>query len=96
MASNLKIPPLPPTLKPIAHILKTGAEHETRDPVVTYWARLAALQNALKLDKKSDEAKAILLPLMDWLEKEKKVICLYQRLLGWNTFRILPYNDTWD
>ena len=73
MASNLNIPALPPTLKPIAHILKTASEHEQRDPVVSYWARLAALQNALKLDKKSEGAKAILLPLMDWLEKEKKV-----------------------
>ena len=73
MASNLKISPLPPALKPIAHLLKIATEHETRDPVVTYWARLAALQNGLKLDKKSKEAQAVLLPLMEWLEKEKKV-----------------------
>ena len=73
MASNLKISPLPPALKPIAHLLKIATEHETRDPVVTYWARLAALQNGLKLDKKSKEAQGVLLPLMEWLEKEKKV-----------------------
>ena len=70
---------LPATLKPIAHLLKTASEHETRDPVVTYWARLAALQNALKLDKKSKEAQAVLLPLMDWLEKEKKVRVLKKK-----------------
>lgn len=34
--------------------------------------RLYALQNALKLDKKSDEAKLLLMALMDYLEKEKK------------------------
>lgn len=40
---------LPPTLRPIAHFLKIGTEHETRDPVVAYWCRLAALQvNLLK------------------------------------------------
>ena len=49
------------------------SEHETRDPVVAYWARLAALQNGLNIDKKSKESTAVLIPLMDWLEKEKKV-----------------------
>ncbi len=73
-ASNLPLPPLPPSLKPIAHLLKTASEHESRDPVVTYWCRLAALQTAMKLDKSSKEAQAVLLPVMDWLEKEKKVL----------------------
>jgi len=74
MASNLNLPPIPPKLKPIAHLLKTATEHETRDPVVAYWARLAALQNGLNIDKKSKESTAVLIPLMDWLEKEKKVL----------------------
>lgn len=74
MASGLSLAPIPPQLKPIAHLLKTASEHETRDPVVTYWARLAALQNGLKIDKKSKESTAVLIPLMDWLEKEKKVL----------------------
>ncbi len=74
MASPLAIPALPANLKPVAHLLKTATEHETRDPVVAYWARLAALQTALSIDKKSKEAQAVLLPLMDWLEKEKKVL----------------------
>ena len=60
---------LPPSLRPIAHYLKTGLEYETRDPVITYWCRLASLQAALKLDKKSPEAVKVLVPLMDWLEK---------------------------
>ena len=41
---------------------------------MTYWCRLAALQSGLSIDKKSKEALALLLPLMDWLEKEKKVL----------------------
>ena len=68
-ASPLTLPAVPATLKSIGHYLKTANEHETRDPVITYWCRLSALQNGLKLDKKSKEALAVLLPLMDWLEK---------------------------
>ncbi len=74
MANDLSLPQLPATLKPIAHQLKIASEHANRDAVVAYWARLAALNNAMKLDKSSKEAKAVLLPLMDWLEKEKKVL----------------------
>jgi len=74
MASHISLPPLPDNFKPVGHLLKTAHEHETRDAVVTYWARLAALQNAMVIDKKSKEAKAVLIPLMDWLEKEKKVL----------------------
>ena len=74
MSNNLKTGPVPPTLKPIAHFLKTASEHESRDPVVTYWCRLAALQVGMKLDKASKEALAVLLPIMDWMEKEKKVL----------------------
>jgi vacuolar protein sorting-associated protein VTA1 len=60
---------LPLTLRPIAHFLKIASEYENRDPVISYWCRLAALQAALKLDKKSPEAVKVLVPLMDWLEK---------------------------
>ena len=42
--------------------------------MVTYWSRLCALQSGMNLDKSSKEALAVLLPLMDWLEKEKKVL----------------------
>ncbi len=72
--SSLSLPSLPPSLKPMAHLLKTAFEHENRDPVVTYWCRLAAVQSGMKLDRSSKEATAVLLPLMDWLEKEKKVL----------------------
>ncbi|XP_014251111.1 vacuolar protein sorting-associated protein VTA1 homolog [Cimex lectularius] len=71
---SLQLPPCPPSLKNIQHYLKTASEHETRDPVVTYWCRLYALQTGLKLDKKSNEAKALLVMLMDWLETQKKAL----------------------
>jgi hypothetical protein len=51
--AGLVLPPCPPSLKPIQHLLKTGTEHEARDPVVAYWCRLAALQTGLALDKSS-------------------------------------------
>ena len=44
-----------------------------RDVVVAYWARLTALQKGLEIDKSSPDALAILLPLMEWLESQKKV-----------------------
>lgn len=67
-----QFPPCPPSLKSIQHYLKTASEHEGRDPVISYWCRLYALQAALKIDRKSDEAKIMLKAIMDWLEKEKK------------------------
>lgn len=67
----LTLPACPPSLKTIQHFLKIATEHETRDPVVCYWARLTALQTGLALDKSSKEALGVLLPLMDWLEKQK-------------------------
>jgi len=36
--------------------------------------RLYALQAGLKIDRKSDDAKALLTSLMDWLEKQKKAL----------------------
>lgn len=43
------IPPCPDSLKPIAHFLKVAQEHDARDVVVAYWARIYALQTGLKL-----------------------------------------------
>jgi len=68
----LTLPPCPASIKPIQHYLKTATEHEKRDPVITYWCRLAALQNGMGMDKSSKESLAVLLPLMDWLENTKK------------------------
>lgn len=67
----LSLPDIPQSLKPIQHFLKLASEHDSRDPVISYWSRLTALQTGLTLDKSSKEALAVLLPLMDWLEKEK-------------------------
>ena len=50
---SLTLPACPPSLKSIQHFLKIATEHETRDPVITYWARLTALQNGLAIDKSS-------------------------------------------
>jgi len=69
----LNLPPCPAALKPIQHFLKIAIEHDSRDVVVAYWARLTALQKGLEIDKSSPEALAILLPLMEWLEGQKKV-----------------------
>ena len=85
-SSPLSLAAIPPSLKPIGHYLKTATEHESRDPVITYWCRLSALQNGLKMDKNSKEARAVLLPLMDWLEKVGywlKFKCLDSKRIGY-------------
>lgn len=70
----VQLPPCPASLKTIQHYLKTASEHDQRDPVVSYWCRLYALQMGLKIDRKSDEAKALLTSLMDWLETQKRTL----------------------
>lgn len=64
------LPALPPNLKSIQHYLKIAMDYETRDPPISYWCRLHALQQGLTL-KKAKEDMAFLLALMDWLEKTK-------------------------
>ncbi|KAL7050892.1 hypothetical protein ACKWTF_004259 [Chironomus riparius] len=61
----------PPNLKVIQPYLKIGAEHDQRDIIVAYWARVYSLQTGIKSAKQPDE-KAFLLQIMDWLEKFKK------------------------
>ncbi|KAK2154682.1 hypothetical protein LSH36_260g01083 [Paralvinella palmiformis] len=70
MAASL--PPLPVSLKPIQHYLKTAVEHDKRDPAVAYYCRLYALQRGMELDKSSPEGRTFLLSLMDLAEKTKK------------------------
>lgn len=65
------LPPLPASLKPIQHYLKTANEHDKRDPVVSYYCQLYAMQNGMEVDKKSKEARTFLFALMDYLEKFK-------------------------
>ncbi|XP_044009205.1 vacuolar protein sorting-associated protein VTA1 homolog isoform X2 [Aphidius gifuensis] len=69
--SSFDLSDLPATLKSIKPYLKTSNEHEVRDPVVSYWARLYALQTGIKIGK-SPEERSYLMKLMDWLEKFKK------------------------
>lgn len=71
---SFQFPQCPASLKSIQHYLKTAVEHDQRDPVISYWCRLYALQCALKIDKKSDEAKLLLVRLMDWLESQKRTL----------------------
>lgn len=59
MAVNL--PPCPVTLKQIAHYLKCAQEHDARDPVVAYWARLHAVQTGLKLSTKQADETTLLI-----------------------------------
>ncbi|ROT79349.1 vacuolar protein sorting-associated protein VTA1 homolog [Penaeus vannamei] len=66
------LPPCPPQLKTVQHYLKIANDYDKREPVVAYWVRLYALQTALKLDRKSAEARALLTALMDYLETFKK------------------------
>lgn len=66
-------PPCPPQLKSVQHFLKLANDYDIREPAISYWARLYALQSALKIDRKSPEAKALLTSLMDWLESFKKI-----------------------
>lgn len=70
MAANF--PEVPATLKPIAHYLKTAQEHDARDPIVSYWCRLYALQLGLKINSQGMEERKFLIQVMDWLETTKK------------------------
>ncbi|XP_050422161.1 vacuolar protein sorting-associated protein VTA1 homolog [Adelges cooleyi] len=66
-----QLPDCPESLKKIINYLKIASEHDAKDPVISYWSRLFALQMALTIDKSSKEAKNFLVSLMDWLEKQK-------------------------
>ncbi|XP_050539595.1 vacuolar protein sorting-associated protein VTA1 homolog isoform X2 [Daktulosphaira vitifoliae] len=69
-----QLPECPESLKKIQHYMKIASEHDNKDPVISYWSRLYALQIALTIDKSSKEAKHFLIPLMDWLEKQKNAL----------------------
>ncbi|XP_012284252.1 vacuolar protein sorting-associated protein VTA1 homolog isoform X2 [Orussus abietinus] len=68
------LPDIPASLKGMQHYLKIATEHDNRDPVVSYWARIYALQIGLKLSTKTSEETNFLLKLMDWLEATKKAM----------------------
>lgn len=66
------LPEIPTPLKSIQHYLKIASTHDQRDPVVSYWCRLYALQTGLKLSTKTSKETNFLMKLMDWLEATKK------------------------
>ncbi|XP_058791825.1 vacuolar protein sorting-associated protein VTA1 homolog isoform X5 [Phymastichus coffea] len=66
------LPETPAPLKSIQPYLKIANEHDQRDPIISYWCRLYALQTGLKLSTKTSDETAFLLKLMDWLESTKK------------------------
>ncbi|XP_068148384.1 vacuolar protein sorting-associated protein VTA1 homolog [Drosophila tropicalis] len=68
----MEFPPCPPSLKSIQHFLKLAQEHDSRDVIIAYWARLYALQVGLKASTQSPEETKLLLAIMDWLEQMKK------------------------
>ncbi|XP_059612564.1 vacuolar protein sorting-associated protein VTA1 homolog [Phlebotomus argentipes] len=72
MSGGVQFSECPPSLKNIAHYLKTALEHDSRDIIVAYWSRLYALQLGLKLSSQKPEETKLFLELMDWLEKTKK------------------------
>lgn len=66
--------PVPAEIKPVAHLMKVAEEHDARNIVVAYWARMAACRLALKMipGKKSPETTALLGEILNWLEKTKQ------------------------
>ncbi|VEN56735.1 unnamed protein product [Callosobruchus maculatus] len=71
---GVKFAPIPIEVKPIAHLLKLAEEHDDRNIVVAYWARMAACRLALKLvpGKKSPETANLIRTMLDWLETTKQ------------------------
>ncbi|KAJ8978504.1 hypothetical protein NQ317_002407 [Molorchus minor] len=67
-------PPVPPEVKPLAHLLKLAEDHDERNIVVAYWARMSACLLALRLvpGKKSPATAELIRKLLDWLEKTKQ------------------------
>lgn len=63
----LNLPVCPPSLRRIAHYIKTAQEHSGRDVVVAYWSLLYSLQTGLKLSTKLPEENALLLGIDFWV-----------------------------
>ncbi|CAH1105038.1 unnamed protein product [Psylliodes chrysocephalus] len=70
----VKFPPVTAEVKPLAHLLKLADEHDERNIVVAYWARMSACLLALQLvpGKKSPQTAELMRALLDWLEQTKK------------------------
>ncbi|GFO27269.1 vacuolar protein sorting-associated protein vta1 homolog [Plakobranchus ocellatus] len=66
---------IPASLKSsIQKYMRIANEHERRDPVISYYCRLYAMQHGMTVDKQSPEARKFLVSLMDYLEKSKQTL----------------------
>ena len=52
---------LPATLKSLQHYMKIATEHDKRNPVVAYYARMYIAQQGIKIDAKTPEARTFLI-----------------------------------
>ena len=52
---------LPLTLKSLQHYMKIAGEHDKRNAVVAYYARMYVAQQGIKIDAKSPEARTFLI-----------------------------------
>ena len=52
---------LPPTLKSLQHYMKIAGEHDKRNAVVAYYARMYVAQQGIKIDAKSPDARTFLI-----------------------------------
>ena len=52
---------LPATLKSLQHYMKIAAEHDKRNPVVAYYARMYVAQQGIKIDSKTPDARNFLI-----------------------------------
>ncbi|KAL3280915.1 hypothetical protein HHI36_004142 [Cryptolaemus montrouzieri] len=70
----MQFPPVPPEVKSIAHFMKVAEEHEERNIVIAYWARMFAVQRAMNMipNKKPPEVSKLLIAIMEWMETTKK------------------------
>lgn len=69
-----EFPPVPDCIKPVSHFLKLADDHESRNPLVTFYARMYSVQHAMKIipGAKPPEVGILLVAIMDHLEQYKK------------------------
>ena len=63
---------VPPSLKPQQHMWAISFDFETRAPLTCYYLRMFVLQESMKIDRTSPEAKKFIISVMDNLEVVKK------------------------
>lgn len=68
-------PPIPPSIKHVAHFMKVAEEHDKRNIVISYWSRMYAVESAMRSisGQKPPEVTAFLVSIMEWLEEAKKI-----------------------